>query len=276
MLGVSARRAFDDDYSGFFGLVAGHVATAVSNARAHEEERRRTEALAELDRAKTAFFSNVSHEFRTPLTLMLGTLEELLARSGEPDSMPESPHPGTTQGAASGRSTFLESLAVAHRNSLRLLKLVNSLLDFSRIEAGRVTARYQPTDLGTLTAELASSFHSACDGAGLRLKVSCPPSAPVHVDREMWEKIVLNLVSNAFKFTLAGEIEVKVQPTAGGCELSVRFSTSRESWRICSTFRESRRAECSSNPSDWSSTSSCAALPRTIARCSSGARWRSR
>src|SRR6185503_14647667 len=102
-----------------------------------------------------------------------------------------------------------ERLGVAHRNSLRLLKLVNSLLDFSRIEAGRVDASYEPVELGTFTAELASVFRSTMEKAGLRLVVDCPPLAePVHVDRDMWEKIVLNLLSNAFKFTFEGEISV--------------------------------------------------------------------
>ena len=94
-----------------------------------------------------------------------------------------------------------------HRNGLRLLRLVNTLLDFSRIEAGRARANYEPTDLATFTAELASTFRSACERAGLRLIVDCPPlppGEPVYVDRDMWEKIVLNLLSNAFKFTLEG------------------------------------------------------------------------
>jgi signal transduction histidine kinase len=165
--------------------------------------RESNEKLHEFDRAKTEFFSNVSHEFRTPLTLLLGTLEELLARSDT--------------------SAAQEQLAVAHRNGLRLLKLVNSLLDFSRLQAGRATASYEPTDVGTLTAALAGSFRSLCDKAGLRLIVSCPPSqTPVYVDREMWEKVVLNLLSNAFKFTLAGEIEVNVRENSDACELSVR------------------------------------------------------
>src|SRR6185369_10807193 len=124
--GVSPRLVFTDEYRGFFDLLAGHVAAAVANARAYEEERRRAEALAELDRAKTAFFSNVSHEFRTPLTLMLGPVEDLLAKS----------HTELSPAAKS-------QLELVNRNGSRLLRLVNTLLDFSRIEAGRMQAIYQ-------------------------------------------------------------------------------------------------------------------------------------
>ncbi|HEY7154798.1 MAG TPA: ATP-binding protein, partial [Gemmataceae bacterium] len=195
--GVSARLRLDNAYRGFLELATTQIATAITNARAYEEERRRAEALAELDRAKTAFFSNVSHEFRTPLTLMLGPIEDMLARS-HTDLSP----------AAKGH------LEVVNRNGLRLLRLVNTLLDFSRIEAGRVRAVYQPTDLAAFTADLASVFRSACERAGLRLAVDCPPlSEPVFVDREMWEKIVLNLLSNAFKFTFEGEIAVALRQT---------------------------------------------------------------
>jgi signal transduction histidine kinase len=185
--GISPRRALDDAYRGFVDLLAGQIATGVANARAYEQERCRAEALAELDRAKTAFFSNVSHEFRTPLTLMLGPLEDELRE-----------RPGTPR------------LEMAHRNSLRLLRLVNALLDFSRLEAGRMQAYFEPTDLASFTAGLASVFRSAMEKAGLRLVVDCPPLPdPVYVDRDMWEKIVLNLLSNAFKFTFGtgiGEI----------------------------------------------------------------------
>ncbi|WP_395678476.1 response regulator [Inquilinus sp.] len=198
--GLNPFRLFDDGYRSFLTLAAGQVAASIANAQAYEEERRRAEALAEIDRAKTAFFSNVSHEFRTPLTLMMGPLEDLLAMPG-----PEI--------AAAPRAL----VEVAHRNSTRLLKLVNTLLDFSRIEAGRVEARYEPTDLAALTAELASTFRSAVDRAGLRLAVDGPVLAePVHVDREMWEKIVLNLLSNALKFTFEGEISVAVRPSQDG------------------------------------------------------------
>ena len=101
---------------------------------------------------------------------------------------------------------------MVHRNALRLLKLVNTLLDFSSIEAGRSNASYEPTDLATFTAELASTFRSAIEKGGLTLTVDCPPlPEPVYVDREMWEKIVLNLLSNAFKHTFAGGIQVSLQ-----------------------------------------------------------------
>jgi len=190
--GLNPFRLFDDSYRGFLELVAGQISAGIAHAEAYEQEKRRADALAALDRAKTAFFSNVSHEFRTPLTLMMSPLEDAL-RAGE------------------GELSQLtrESLTVAHRNSLRLLKLVNALLDFSRIEAGRVQASYEPVALGALTADLASVFRSAVDKSGMKLRIECSePDRSAYVDRDMWEKIVLNLVSNAFKYTLAGEIAV--------------------------------------------------------------------
>ncbi len=207
--GASARLPLDESYRGFFDLLVGTVAAAVASARAHEDERRQAEALAELDRAKTAFFSNVSHEFRTPLSLLLGPIEDAL------------------DGASSDLTqTQRDRLQVAHRNALRLLKLVNTLLDFSRLEAGRAQASYEPIDLARFTAELASSFQSACQKAGLRLVIDCPElPEPVAVDADMWEKIVLNLISNAFKFTLDGEIEVSLRLVEGNrVELAVRDS----------------------------------------------------
>ncbi|MBL1201823.1 MAG: response regulator [Nostoc sp. GBBB01] len=193
--GLNPFRLFDDNYRGFMELVAAQIAASIANAQAYEQERKRAEALAEIDRAKTIFFSNISHEFRTPLTLMLGPLEDILASGGS--FLP---------------SNEQEQLKMVQRNGLRLLKLVNSLLDFSRIEAGRVQASYEPTDLASFTAELASVFRSAIERAGMQLSVNCPPlPASVYVDRQMWEKIVLNLLSNAFKFTLAGKIVVNLQ-----------------------------------------------------------------
>jgi signal transduction histidine kinase len=205
VLGVSARLHITEPFRAFLDLVAAAVSAALANARAHEAERQRAEALAEIDRAKTAFFSNVSHEFRTPLTLMLGPLEDELAEI-------ESPLPAPRR----------ERIETAHRNSLRLLKLVNALLDFSRIEAGRMQARYEPTDLAALTRDLASSFRSAVERGGLALNVECPPlPEPIYVDREMWEKIVLNLLSNAFKHTFQGGISVSLAWCLDRVELTV-------------------------------------------------------
>src|SRR5580700_8666022 len=199
-------RPLDVSYAGFFNLVAGQIAASIANARAYSAERKRAEALAEIDRAKTAFFSNVSHEFRTPLTLMLGPLEDLLARSQTHLS-----------------PTAKQQLDLVSRNGARLLRLVNTLLDFSRLEAGRVQAVYLATDLARFTSELASVFRSATDKAGLRLIVDCPDlGEPVYVDRDMWEKVVLNLISNAFKFTFEGEIAVSVRRTGNMAELRVR------------------------------------------------------
>ncbi len=192
--GVNPYRRVDEDWFGFIGLVAGQIAAGLANADSYEEARRRAEALAEIDRAKTTFFSNVSHEFRTPLTLMLGPLEDVLA--------------GTESDTLSKHRSLVQ---VAHRNGVRLLKLVNTLLDFSRIESGRMRANFEPVDLSTYTAELVSGFRSATEKAGLGLVIDCPTlPRDVHVDRDMWEKVVLNLLSNAFKFTFEGEIRVSV------------------------------------------------------------------
>src|SRR5690606_7998494 len=100
--------------------------------------------------------SNVSHEFRTPLTLMLGPLEDVLSGQASAEQM-------------------RQQVELAHRNGTRLLRLVNSLLDFSRIEAGRVKASYRATDLGAFTADIASSFRSAVEKAGLGFRIDCPP-----------------------------------------------------------------------------------------------------
>ena len=202
---VSPMKELDSGYRTFFELIATQIAAGVADAQALEEERRRAESLAELDRAKTAFFSNVSHEFRTPLTLMLGPLEELLRQEAGTLS------PGVTS-----------ALSIAHRNSLRLLRLVNTLLDFSRLEAGRIDASFEPTDLAAVTSDLASVFRAAADAAGLAFVVECGPQPePVFVDHDMWEKIVLNLLSNALKFTMEGEIRVSLGWRDDGAVLQV-------------------------------------------------------
>ncbi|WP_256080186.1 ATP-binding protein [Massilia sp. YIM B04103] len=204
--GVSPARPLDGAYRSFFELVAGQAGAALQKAMAAEEQQRRTDALAELDRAKTAFFSNISHEFRTPLTLMLAPIEDALA--------------DPVQRLAPPQRARLE---LAQRNALRLQKLVNTLLDFSRVQAGRMQASYRRVDLGALTRDLASGFRSIMESAGLALHVRCETlQAETWVDVPMWEKIVLNLLSNAFKFTFDGSVTVELAQRGQEVLLRVR------------------------------------------------------
>jgi PAS domain S-box-containing protein len=192
--GLNRYRPMNEAYRGFLQLVAAHIASGIASARTYAAQQHRAEQLAELDRAKTMFFSNISHEFRTPLTLILGPIAELLSDAGTLDDRVRA------------------ELEVVQRNGLRLSKLVNSLLDFSRIEAGRVQPHYQPVDLAALTAELAGVFSSATQRAGLDLRIDCPPlQPPAYVDRDMWEKVIFNLFSNALKFTIQGTITAAVR-----------------------------------------------------------------
>ena len=192
VIGVNPFRKLDAKYRDFFSLVADQVATGLHNIKAYDDEWKRAEDLAEVDRAKTLFFTNISHEFRTPLTLMLSPIEEILH---DPATSPEN----------------ITRIGVAHRNAVRLLKLVNTLLDFSRIESGRQKANFVPTDLAFFTKNLAANFQSVIEQAGLEFEVATDPSLPpVYVDRQMWEIIVFNLLSNAFKYTLKGRIRLEL------------------------------------------------------------------
>jgi signal transduction histidine kinase len=230
--GLNPFCLYDDAYQRFLVLVASQISAAVANAQAYEVERERAEALAELDRAKTTFFSNVSHELRTPLTLLLGPIEDALADTADPLT-----------------PAHRERQEVAQRNAMRLLRLVNTLLDFSRIEAGRIQASYELTDLPAYTADLAASFRSAIERAGLALEVECPPlpvGVSAYVDREMWEKVVLNLLSNAFKFTFEGSIGVSLRAEGDRIVLRVRDTgtgiASEELPRLFDRFHRAQNA----------------------------------
>lgn len=204
IIGLNPHRQPGEKYLAFFQLVADQIGGAIASTKAYEEEQQRVNSLMEIDRAKTIFFSNISHEFRTPLSLMLGPLEDMLARA---DELP---------------AGMKEELQLAQRNTRRLLKLVNSLLDFSSIEAGRMQAAYAPVDMVALTRDLVSNFEPAIKKAGVTLVTDYEHlSQPVYVDRDMWEKIVLNLVSNAFKYTLEGKIIISLREYADHIALAV-------------------------------------------------------
>ncbi len=187
----------------FHKLVATHLEKAVGSARMKQLAEERALEIAALDRAKTVFFSNISHELRTPLTLLLEPLRQVIERAAlEP-----------------GQREMLET---ARQAGGRLLKLINSLLEFSRLEAGRTDARYLPTNLSLYTADLAGMFRSVFDFAHVTLAVDCPAVAePAYVDRDMWATVVHNLLSNALKFTLEGQVTVTLRAGSEGFELEV-------------------------------------------------------
>ncbi|MBB4689934.1 chemotaxis protein CheB [Paractinoplanes abujensis] len=206
VLGASARIPLAVAYRSFFELVAEQVGASLTAARRRQEARERIAALTALDRDKTEFFAGVSHEFRTPLTLTLGPLEQLLD-TPVADLRPDEVH---------------TAVRVAHRNALRLLRLVNTLLEFAQLEQGRRRLRLEDVDLAALTTDLAGVFRSAVEKAGLELVVDCPPlPRTVTVDPEMWERIVLNLISNALKHTFTGSITVALRPLPNHVELEV-------------------------------------------------------
>jgi PAS domain S-box-containing protein len=178
----------------------------ITSSKLIEEEKRQNAVLLELDRAKTEFFNNVSHEFRTPLSLIISPIQDILLNT-EKNLTP----------------LQLQKLQMVYRNAQRLQKLVNTQLEFSRIEEGRMQAVFQPTDIGKFTVDIANTFRSLIESAGLKLVVKCEDvSEPIYVCRDMWENIVLNLISNAFKYTFKGRIEVILRENKNHVQLHVR------------------------------------------------------
>jgi signal transduction histidine kinase len=205
IVGANPHVPLDKDYLNFLQMLADQVSGFIAEAHASQLEGARAKLLAELDEAKTTFFSNVSHELRTPLTLMVGPLEEILESDAENLS-------------ADKRAALVNM----RRNGLRLLKLVNALLDLARMQADCLEARFEPTNLTTITAQLATAFEWAAKKAGICFTVECEElGEPIYVDPEMWQKIVLNLLSNAFKYTLDGEIQVSLRKIADSAQLIV-------------------------------------------------------
>ncbi|WGL52215.1 SpoIIE family protein phosphatase [Nocardioides sp. BP30] len=205
VFGANRHRPVDTSFYEFVELIAAHFSAAITDARAMEQEKERSEALAQLDQAKSDFLANVSHELRTPLTLLLGPAEDALADVDDPLSQ-----------------TQRNRVDVIARSGSRMLRLVNTLLDFSRLDAQHEDeSQFELTDLADYTAQLASLFQSPMERAGLSFSVDCPEPVLGFVDRNHWSRIVFNLLSNALKFTLAGGVEVHVRQDGTDAVLSV-------------------------------------------------------
>jgi signal transduction histidine kinase/DNA-binding response OmpR family regulator len=205
LLGLHPRLKVDARYRDFLTLIGSTIAAKAAESDARQREHARLETLAALDRAKREFFSNVSHEFRTPLTLLLAPLEQMAQSLDDPVPARR------------------EDIEVMQRNARRLLRLVGTLLEFSEAEAGRLRPSFVRTDLARLTGEIAAMFRSAAASAGLTLTVDTPElSEPVWVDAEMWERVVSNLIANALKFTWKGRIDVSLTALHKHVQLVVR------------------------------------------------------
>lgn len=162
-----------------------------------EQESHRAATLEELDRAKSSFFASVSHELRTPLTLILGPIDDIISK--EESSLD-----------ASDR----DQLIVASRNGKRLLSMVNTLLDFSALEGRKLASIvFRSSQLSKITADLACLFKPSIERGGVELIVQCDVDQfvePFYLEMEMWEKVMFNLIGNAFKYCLAGTITVSI------------------------------------------------------------------
>lgn len=186
---------------GLAQAVAAQAAIAVQQAHLYQKTRQQAEQLLELDRQKTQFFQNISHEFRTPLTLTIGPLEGAVAKQ---------------QGLSYDQSV------IALRNSRRLLRLVNQLLDLQRLDAGRMQPNFRPCDLVDFVSQTVESFRPYCDRKGIHLITHLEPCPAVYLDLEKFDKVLYNLLSNAMKFTTAGgSIIVNVKPAGDHCLLQV-------------------------------------------------------
>lgn len=201
VLGLNPYRQLDDSYNAFMDLITRQVSTLLADARATEYERKRAVALADLDASKTTFFQNVSHEFRTPLTIAMAAARELRELGLDPA---QEPH-----------------LDAVERSAGRLNRLVDALLEFARAEAGTLVPVLDAVDVSAYTRELVSMFRSAMESAGLVLETDLPEVGTAWLDHEAWAKVVVNLVSNAFKFTDEGTVSVSLRRRQDELELIV-------------------------------------------------------
>ncbi|MBE9106201.1 GAF domain-containing protein, partial [Nostoc cf. edaphicum LEGE 07299] len=210
--------------------VAAQAAIAVQQSHLYQKTRQQAERLLELDKQKTEFFQNISHEFRTPITLIQGPLESAVA---------------------AGEGLSYSQSAIALRNSRRLLRLVNQLLDLQRLNAGRMQPSFHPCDLVEFVSQIVESFRPYCEKKKLHLVTQLDECATVYLDMEKFDKVVYNLLSNAMKFTPeGGTISVRLKSERDRCILQVQdtgIGIVKE--QIPHLFERFRQAEGSANRS---------------------------
>ncbi|CAG8634984.1 9014_t:CDS:2, partial [Scutellospora calospora] len=199
IFGINPRRKLDDKYMEFLKLTMSHVNAFLMHGKSVEEEKMQSKLLSDLNHQKVMFFHNISHELKTPLTLMFSPLEEVINTC-----------PQGTQ--------MMSHLQIIRRNTFRLLKLINTLLQYSSIESGLLDANYRETDIIELTRELAVNFEGMAKKLKLDYIIDIPSSIDfnksvkdkVYLDHDMYETIVFNLCSNALKHTWSGHVKVRV------------------------------------------------------------------
>ena len=225
---INQPRHWRPDEVNLAQAVAVQAAIAVQQSRLYQKTRQQAEQLMALDRQKTEFFQNISHEFRTPLTLTIGPLESAVARKEGLD---------------------YEQSEIALRNSRRLLRLVNQLLDLQRLDAGRMQPTFRPCDLAAFIREILEAFQPYCDRKNLTLVTALEPCPEVYLDLEKFDKVIYNLLSNAIKFTASGGIvNLTLEPAADQCLLKVQDTgIGIRSDQIPHLFERFRQADGSAN-----------------------------
>ena len=227
--GKKVRRWLSSDID-LAKAVAAQAAIAVQQSHLYQKTRQQAERLLELDKQKTEFFQNISHEFRTPITLIQGPLESAVT---------------------AGEGLSYSQCAIALRNSRRLLRLVNQLLDLQRLDAGRMQPSFRPCNLVEFVSQIVESFRPYCEKKGLHLVTQLDECSTVYLDMEKFDKVVYNLLSNAMKFTPeGGTISIRLKSENDRCILQVQdtgIGIVKE--QIPHLFERFRQAEGSANRS---------------------------
>ncbi|RIB30113.1 hypothetical protein C2G38_2238477 [Gigaspora rosea] len=199
IFGLNPHRRLDDQYMDFLQSAVNCANTALMYGRSIEEEKKYSNVLADLNHQKDAFFQNISHELKTPLTLIFSPLDELINACPQDAQM----------------KSYLQ---IIRRNTCRLLKLINNFLQFSNVESGRLEAHFCETNISKFTQELVMNFESMAKTLGLEYIVDIPNpdkfngivNEKVYLDHDMYETIIFNLCSNALKNTWKGRVCVRL------------------------------------------------------------------